>query len=69
MEICSEMVRVKPREGYISKTYICSTGTTIVHRPILTPEEAERNMKRISDAAASLILALEISRKEKNQYA
>lgn len=64
MESGSELVPLNPREGYVSKTYVYSTGTTIVHRPILTPEETERSMKRISDAAASLLLALDVSKRE-----
>ena len=36
-----------------------------IHRPELTPEERERRMKQIKEAAARLIVAADISKKGK----
>lgn len=39
-----------------------------IHRPELTPEERARRMKRIEEAAAELLIAAEIARKEKETW-
>lgn len=42
-------------EFYIADDYVDGNYHIVVARPILTPEERERRMKRIHDAAAALM--------------
>lgn len=54
------MARVRDDDNDVyeePKVLHLSGGTVIVHVPILTPEERERRMKRIREAATALVLA------------
>ena len=63
-EITSEWTRSKDRPGDVSKTVQTEKAKITVHRPILTPEEQERRMKAIHDAAVRLIISTEQKKKD-----
>lgn len=56
---------MKPRydaEYYPPETIVTERSIVTIHRPILTPEERERRMKLIHDAAVRLWLSSEQAR-------
>lgn len=54
-------------EYYVAADYKVDNFHIVVRRPILTPEERDRRMKQIHDAAARLMLSVYEAEKRKGE--